>query len=461
MSALAIAPALRRRSEAKLLLFALGLAVAAQIAVSLAHDSRINSRVVTYGLTFAAIFGVAHVAIRRLAPHADPLILPMVAFLNGLGLAVITRLDLAGIDRARALRHTHLPTSDAPLQLAWTAVGVLVFITVLGVVRDHRILARYGYTLALFGLVLLLLPSALPARFSEVNGSRSWIRFSGFSLQPSEVAKLALLIFFASFLVTKRDVLSVVGRSVLGVQLPRGRDLGPVLVAWFASMAVLVQEKDVGMSMLFFGIFITMLYVATERISWVAIGGVLFVAGTYTAYLSFAHVRERFDIWLHPFADPSGSGYQLVQGFFGFATGGVLGTGLGRGQPSTVPFARTDFIIAAIGEELGLVGVMAVVCVYLLLVARGLRASLNVRDSFGQLLACGLAISVALQVFVVVGGVMGLIPLTGLTLPFLAYGGSSLVANYAVVALILRVSHAARAEAIAADVARQASERRR
>lgn len=450
------APALGRGSELRLLVFSLLLGTGAQIAVSLSHDGSITGTAISRSVVLALLISVAHVAVRRLAPNADPLILPVVALLNGLGLAMVGRLDLAVADRAEAFGDK-VPSGYAPLQLVWTAIGIAAFVAVLVVVRDHRILARYGYTAAFVGIVLLLLPAALPASISEVNGARVWIRVSGFSIQPGEFAKLALLIFFASYLVAKRDVLALVSRTFMGIPMPRGRDLGPVIVAWLLSLAVLVVERDLGSSLLFFGIFITLLYVATERTSWVLIGFGLFVGGAVFAYSSFGHVRSRFDIWLHPFDYPLTSGYQLLQGLFGFATGGVLGTGMGRGQPDIVPFARTDFIVAAIGEELGLVGVLAVLAAFLLLVARGLRASLTVRDPFGRLVACGLAVSLALQVFVVVGGVMRVIPLTGLTLPFVSYGGSSLVSNYALVALLLRISHAARSEAIAEASVRDAA----
>ncbi|HEV2888918.1 MAG TPA: FtsW/RodA/SpoVE family cell cycle protein, partial [Frankiaceae bacterium] len=332
----------------------------------------------------------------------------------------------------------------ASQQLLWTLVGITLFVAVVAVLRDHRALDRYRYTFMAAGLVLLMLPTVLPARFSEVNGAKIWIRVAGFSIQPSELAKILLIVFFASYFVAKRELLSLATRRVAGLNLPRARDLGPVLLAWLASVAVLVREKDLGSSLLFFGIFVVMLYVATERTSWLLIGLGLFSAGAYTAYGLFGHVRTRVDIWLDPFADAGNRGYQLTQALFGLATGGLTGTGLGNGRPETVPYAGTDFIFSTIGEELGLIGVVAVLTVFGLLVSRGIRAALGVRDDFGKLLAAGLSFAVALQVFVVVGGVTRLIPLTGITLPFLSYGGSSLVANWVIVALLLRVSDAGR-----------------
>jgi len=435
-------PGTRRGTELVLLVFAVLLGALGYAAVGIAQDGRIPSGTLLYGLGLGALFGIAHLAVRRFAPYADPLVLPCVALLNGLGLVMIRRLDFGVALRAHQTGHA-VPRPDAPLQLIWTGVGVGALLAVLLIVRDHTRLARYTYTSAAAGLVLLLLP-ALPGIGETINGARLWIRVGPMTVQPSEVAKILLMVFFASFLVSKRDVLSLASRRVAGLDLPRARDLGPVLVAWVASIAVLVREKDLGSSLLFFGTFVVMLYVATERTSWLLIGLGLFGGSSYAAYHLFGHVQRRVDTWLHPFADASGSGYQLVQGLFGMGTGGISGTGLGEGSPGIVPFAKTDFILAAIGEELGLVGVMAVLVLYGLIVARGLRAALSCRDSFGKLLATGLSFALALQVFVIVGGVTGLIPLTGVTLPWLSYGGSSVVCNYILVALLLRISDAAR-----------------
>jgi cell division protein FtsW (lipid II flippase) len=392
------------------------------------------------GLAAAALIG--HVALRVLAPHADEVILPAVIALNGLGLAMIHRLDLADVADAAA-RGRPYPNTDAPDQLLMTLAGAALFALVLLVVRDHRGLQRFTYTAMLVGLVLLVLP-LVPGLGATINGARIWIRLGGVSFQPAELAKIALIIFFAGYLVVKREGLALVRTRVLGIGLPRPRDLGPILVAWAASLAVLVFERDLGTSLLFFGLFVAMLYIATERRSWVVIGAGLFLLGSLAAYLAFGHVQRRVDIWLNPFVDPSDASFQIAQSLYGFANGGLLGTGLGQGYPQLVPYSESDFIVSAFGEELGLTGVMAIITLYGVIVGRGMIAAVRTPDLFGRLLASGLAFVLGLQVFVIVGGVTGLIPLTGLTTPFLSAGGSSLVANWILVALLLRVSDAAR-----------------
>jgi cell division protein FtsW (lipid II flippase) len=424
----------RRGTELVMLVFAVLVSMGAYASVGLATRGVLPAGMVWYGLGLGALVGVAHVVVRRFAPYADPIMLPAVTLLNGLGLVLIHRLDLADGEAA----------TDAPNQLMWTAVGIAFFVLVLVLVRDHRTLQRYTYTAGAAGLVLLAIPAFLPASMSEVNGAKIWIRVAGFSIQPGEFAKFLLMVFFAGYLVAKRDVLSLASKRVLGVDLPRGRDMGPLLMAWVASLLILVRERDLGTSLLFFGIFVAMLYVATERRSWLLIGLTLFLSGGLVAYKLFDHVRLRIDIWLDPFKDANGEGYQIVQAMYGFASGGILGTGLGQGRPDTVPFAKTDFIVATIGEELGLTGLMAILMVFGVIVQRGLRTSVAARDPFGKLLAAGLSFALALQVFVVAGGVTKLIPLTGLTTPFLSYGGSSLVANWALVAMLLRISDGAR-----------------
>jgi cell division protein FtsW (lipid II flippase) len=429
----------RRGIEAALLGFAVLITVVAQCIVDLTITGSLRPEMAGFSAWITALWVVAHLVVRKWAAYADPLLLPAVALLVGLGLTVIHRLDLAAEQVASTVTR-----EDAPVQLIWATLGVALFVGVLVFVRDHRTLSRYAYTLALVGLALLALPAVLPSAISEVNGAKIWIRIAGFSIQPGEFAKICLVIFFAAYLVDKRDVLALASRKVAGLELPRGRDLGPVLLAWVLSILVLVFERDLGSSLLLFGIFVVMLYVATERASWLLIGLGLFAVGAFLAYQVFGHVRARVDVWLDPFAYQDGAGYQLVQSLFGLGTGGLFGAGLGGGRPDQVPVAKSDFIASAVGEELGLFGLVAVIVVYLILVERGLRTSLIVRDAFGKLLAAGLAFAVAWQVFVVLGGVTGLLPLTGLTTPFLAYGGSSLVANFVLVALLVRVSDAAR-----------------
>ena len=438
----------RRGTELTLLLFGIALTLVAYANVGLAHSQQIPTSTISYGVGLTALFVVAHIVVRKFAPYADPVLLPIAAVLNGLGLVLIRRLDLAAEDRAKA-SHSGVVHGAAPLQLEWTVIGVALFVLVLVVIRDHRRLEQYTYTAMVVALVLLAIPALLPASHSEVNGARIWIRFGGFSIQPGEIAKLALEVFFAGYLVRKRELLALAGRRVLGLDLPRARDLGPILVAWGLSLLILVRESDLGSSLLFFGIFLIVLYVATQRWSWLVVGVVLFVVGAFIASHVIGHVHDRFDAWLHPFDEriynrAFGGSYQLAQGLFGMGSGGISGTGLGQGRPDIVPFANTDFIMATIGEELGLAGVMACLTLYLVMVLRGIRAAVGVRDAFGKLLAVGLAFGLALQVFVQVGGVTRLLPLTGLTLPFLSYGGSSLVSNWVLLALLLRISDASR-----------------
>ena len=432
-------PRRRRNAEVVLLVFAYALSLAAYAQVELTTLDELQRSFVTFAVVLGLSLLAAHLGLRFLAPYADPVILPVAALLNGLGLSMIHRLDLAEPAASRE--------PDFVAQLGWTAIGVVLFLVVLLIVRDHRILQRYTYTAGLIGLILLVLP-LVPGLGAEINNARIWIRLpvgaSSLSFQPAEMGKIALIIFFAGYLVAKRDVLALARSHVLGLDLPRGRDLGPILVAWAASLGVLVFERDLGTSLLFFSVFVGLLYIATERRSWLVIGAVLFTAGAFVAYQLFEHVQLRTEIWLHPFADEANTSYQIAQSLYGIATGGILGTGLGLGHPDFVPFAKTDFISAAFAEELGLTGFMALIVLYGILVERGMRTAIAVRDAFGKLLAAGLSLAVGIQVFVVVGGVTKLIPLTGLTTPFLSYGGSSLVANWALVALLLRISDSAR-----------------
>ena len=430
-----------RGVELGLLALALALAVGAYALVGLNVTGALPANIAGYGAGMTALAVALHLVLRLRAPYADPVILPATIALNGIGLAMIYRIDLA-----QAARDD--PTAFANRQLAWTALGVVMAGVVLVVLRDHRTLRRYTYTAMVAGLVLVVLP-LVPGLGATINGARIWVRLGGMSLQPAEFAKIALAVFFAGYLVTHRDTLALAGRKILGLHLPRLRDLGPILVVWAGSLAVLVFERDLGTSLLFFGLFVAMLYLATERTSWIVLGLGLFGGGALLAAQVFPHVGARFDAWLHAFDDdvfnrsPGGSG-QLVRGLFGMANGGLFGTGWGQGRPDLVPYAESDFIVASLGEELGLTGLLALLVTYLVLAERGMRTAIGVRDGFGKLLAGGAAFVVAFQCFVVVGGVTRIIPLTGLTMPFLAYGGSSLLANWVIVALMLRISDSAR-----------------
>ncbi len=445
-SPVAVTPPLpnRRNSELLLLCFATVITTVALLIVETNQERGLSWDLAGYTLAFLTLFGCAHLAIRRFAPYADPLLLPVVAVLNGLGLVMIHRLDLAMGGAGAGDRGP-----SANQQMLWTLVGVTGFSLVVVLLKDHRTLARYGYICGLLGLVLLAIPALLPSSFSEQNGAKIWIRLPGFSIQPAEFSKILLLIFFAAVLVDKRSVFTSAGKHFLGMDLPRPRDLAPLLAAWIISVGVMIFEKDLGTSLLLYASFLVMVYIATERFSWVVIGLALFAAGSVGAYYVFAHVQTRVQTWLDPFADPDGAGYQMVQSLFSFATGGVFGTGLGNGQPGTVPAASTDFIIAAVGEELGLAGLAGVLMLYTIVIIRGLRTAIAVRDSFGKLLAAGLAATLAIQLFIVVGGVTKLIPLTGLTTPWMSYGGSSLLANYVLLAILVRISHAARRPIVA------------
>jgi cell division protein FtsW (lipid II flippase) len=437
------APPTRRRTELGLLLLAVLIVVAAEAAVQGARDGHVSPNLITFAAVTLGAGLAAHLVIRWVAPYADPVLMPCAILLNGLGLVMIDRLDRGLAVQARD-NGVRVPEAAAPTQVAWTGLGILLFILILLIVRDHRVLARYAYTLALAGLFLLILPAVLPARFSEINGARIWILVAGFSIQPAEFAKILLTIFAAAYLVAKRDVLSLAGRRFLGIDLPRGRDFGPLLLAWLICLGVLIRGHDLGTSLLFFGVFVVLLYVATERISWVIVGTLLFAGGAYLAYQLFANVRTRVTVWLDVFHYTDGIGYQVSQSLFGLGTGGMFGTGLGVGHPEIVPLPATDFVLTSFGEELGLFGLVALLLVYVLFVERGFAAGLAVRDAFGKLLATGLSFLIGLQLFVVAAGVSRLLPETGLTTPFLSYGGSSLLANYALLALLLRISDAGR-----------------
>ncbi|MGA4949070.1 FtsW/RodA/SpoVE family cell cycle protein [Streptomyces lydicamycinicus] len=423
----------RRGIELALLAGAVLISVCGYLVVGLARGHALPGGAVRYGAGLAGLALLAHLAVRFRAPYADPLLLPTAVLLNGLGLVLIFRLDLdTPADRA------------APTQLMWSTVGVGLFIGVVVLLRDHRVLQRYAYVCAALALVLMAAPILFPA----INGAKIWIRIAGFSIQPGEFAKVLITVFFAAYLAANRSALAHTGRRMGRLRLPTGRVLGPIVAIWLISVAVLVLERDLGTSLLFFGIFVVLLYVATGRTGWIAVGLILAGVGAAAVGTLEPHVHSRVEDWQHPFAGiAAGRGPgQLAQSLFAFAAGGMLGTGLGQGHSYLIGFAmKSDFILATFGEELGLAGLTALFLLYALLVARGYRAALGLRDPFGSLLAVGLAALPALQVFVIAGGVTGLIPLTGMAMPFLAQGGSSVVTNWIIIALLLRISDRARA----------------
>ncbi len=431
----------RRNTELALLIMAAVVIVAAYVLASLGRLSEIPGNIVPFLGVILGLLLVAHVGTRRLAPEADPVLLPVAGLLNGLGYVFIARLDedLAG------------------LQSTWTLFGVGAFLATLVVVRPARWLEQYRYTFMLAGIGLLVLPLA-PVLGQEINGARIWVSLGPINFQPGEFAKIALAIFFAGYLVDKREVLAMSSTRLLGMAIPEARHLGPILLAWGASVLVMVAEKDLGSSLLFFALFVVMLWVGTERSSYLVMSVVLFAGGAALAYSRFGHVQDRLEVWLDPFDDPFGDGFQVTQSAFALADGGLTGTGLGVGSPNTanIPAVETDFIFAVIGEELGLVGTTAILVAFLLMIGSGLRVALLAERPFEKLLATGLTMLLGFQAFIIIAGVIRVLPLTGVTLPFVSYGGSSLLANWVLVALLLRISDDSAQRRLEAAEARRA-----
>ncbi|WP_330332064.1 FtsW/RodA/SpoVE family cell cycle protein [Streptomyces sp. NBC_00536] len=430
----------RRRTEALLLVLVVAITVSGHVSASLAMNGQLPANLTGFTVSMTLLSLVGHLGVRRFAAYADPLILPLAMLLTGLGLVLLHRLDQSYIERYNS-------TAVAPGQLVWSVIGVAACLGVVALLRDHRLLQRFIYITMVVSLVLLIAPAFFGA---DKYGAKRWIILFGMSLQPGEFVKIMIAVFFAGYLVLHRDTLALAGRKFLGMRLPPMRQLGPIITVWLVSLMVLVFERDLGTSLIFFGVFVVMLYVATERTSWIVCGGIMAAVGAFVVGSTEPHVKGRVAAWLDPlsyYQDPRPPGItsdQSAQALFSFGTGGVSGTGLGMGHPELISFAgRSDFILTTVGEELGLAGVMAVLLLYALLAQRGLRMALGARDPFGKLLAVGLASALALQVFVVAGGVTGLIPLTGKALPFLASGGSSLLANWIMIGLLIRISDSA------------------
>ncbi|WP_103501884.1 MULTISPECIES: FtsW/RodA/SpoVE family cell cycle protein [Streptomyces] len=429
-----------------LVVFAVLIVIFGHAAAGLAVHDELPSGLAVYSAGLGASAIAAHFAVRRFARHADPLILPVTVLLCGLGLVLMDRLDQSYAVRYPG-NYQALPV--APMQAVWTVIGIALMIGVVIVLKHHRVLQRYTYLGMAVAMLLLIAPAFFGA---DQFGAKRWISLGPLSVQPGEFVKVMIVVFFASYLMANRDALALVGRRFLGLALPRGRNAGPVLLVWAVSLVVLFYQRDLGTSLIFFGAFIVMLYVATERTSWVVLGGLMAVGGAAVVATTQYHVKARVAAWLDPMAiylpedqrPPGIISDQSAQALFAFGAGDLTGTGLGQGHSDLVGFAgRSDFILATVGEELGLVGVTMVLFLYVLLIWRGLAAGMAATDPFGKLLAVGLSAVLALQVFVVAGGVTGLIPLTGKALPFLAQGGSSTVANWLLVALLIKVSDSA------------------
>lgn len=425
-----------RNFEAVLLFWVAGIHAFALAQIQLAVSQRMSWDMLYYWAPPTISAWILHYVLRKYVLNADGLLLPLAFLLNGLGIAMIYRLDLAEITRGGE-------DLFAERQVWLSCFAMLVAAIVVRLVRNPLVLRRFPYLAGAAAVVLLLLPAA-PVIGRTFNGATLWIAIGDLSFQPGEIAKILLAIFFAGYLVSRKGPLSEIGSRVLGMRIPRAKDLGPILLFWVASMAVLVIQRDLGTSILYFGLFLVMIYTATGRGFYVGIGLVMIVTGALVASRLFGYVGARFDSWLAPFATENytapGGSYQLVQGLFGMAHGDVIGAGLGSGFPQLIPLAESDFIFAALGEELGLAGIFAILAIYLLIVYRGLRIANTHQDDFSKLLALGFSFVLGLQVFIVAGGVMGLLPLTGLTTPFLAAGGSALLANWSIIALLLVLS---------------------
>jgi len=413
----------RRATELTLIVMAAAIVAVAYTLASLGANAVIPARIGPFLVLVLALIGIAHLAVRKLARGADPTLLPLAVLLHGMGYVMITRLD----DRL------------AGLQSMWSLVAIGAFVATLLFVQRATDLARYRWTLFFGGAGLLLLPM-VPGLGTNINGARIWVSAGPLNFQPGEFAKIALAIFFAAYLADRRELIAASMWKIGPLRLPEPAHIAPILVAWGFAVLVMVGEKDLGSSLLFFTLFVVMLWVATERSAYLAIGTVLFGGAAYVAWTIFGHVQTRVSIWLDPWEDEYGKGFQIVQALYGIGDGGITGTGLGRGSPDKVPEAQNDFIFAAIGEELGLIGATAILIAYLLIIGAGLRIAMRTDRTFEKLLAVGLTTIVGMQAFIIIAGVIKVVPLTGITLPFVSYGGSSLLSNYILLALLLRLS---------------------
>ncbi|GAA3523936.1 FtsW/RodA/SpoVE family cell cycle protein [Corynebacterium pilbarense] len=437
-----------RSRELLLLLFATGLLALMLFGLETSQGRTLSTEMLYIIGGFMGVYAIAHVAIAFLAPYADQVMLPVVALLNAVGLVVIYRLDLAE-------RPGYGPLAER--QMLWSLVGVGLMVLTLVVIRDHKSLSRYSYLLGLVGLILLALPLVWPQP-PGYEEARIWLWLGPFSIQPGEFSKILLLIFFAQLLAQKRALFTVAGKRFLGMTFPRVRDLAPILMVWAIAILIMGISNDFGPALLLFATVLGMVYFATGRASWLFIGVGLVAVGGYAVYQVSSKIQERVSNFIDPFADFDGIGNQPANALISLSWGGITGTGLGYGHPELVPVAHSDYILAALGEELGFVGIAAVLSLFAVFITRGFRTAMQARDSYGKLLASGLALTIVIQIFVVAGGVSAMLPMTGLTTPFMSAGGSSVMANYILLGLLLRISNSANRpadyDAVAAGTAR-------
>ncbi|WP_257158955.1 FtsW/RodA/SpoVE family cell cycle protein [Corynebacterium cystitidis] len=421
-----------RKIELALLILVAGLLALMLISLELSQGNALTTDMAWLIGGFIGVFALAHLVISFTAPYSDQILLPVAATLNAIGLVMIYRIDIA--------RDTGL----AARQVLWTLVGIILLVITLIVISDHKTLARFSYLLGLIGLVLLALPLVWPQ--PEDAEAKIWLTIGPFSVQPGEFSKILLLMFFAQLLTQKRALFTVAGYRFLGMEFPRLRDLAPILVVWAIAILIMGVSNDFGPALLLFATVLGMMYFATGRASWLIIGIGLVSIGAVAVYNVSSKIQSRVENFIDPLGTyhGDGGGYQLSQALFGMSWGGMTGTGLGMGYPHHVPVAWTDFILSSIGEELGLIGLSGVIVLFAIFITRGFNAAMSVRDSYGKLLAAGLSLTIAIQVFVVVGGISAMLPMTGLTTPFMSAGGSALMANYILLAMLLRISNSAR-----------------
>ncbi|MCQ2752147.1 MAG: FtsW/RodA/SpoVE family cell cycle protein [Coriobacteriales bacterium] len=415
----------RRSTELWLLLAAIPILFILFLSLLINDNKEITFASLAVPISLIILFIVAHIIMRFFCKDADATIIPIIFALAGIGICFVLRLA---------------PEDTALKQIVWLVAAIICMILVIILLPSIEKISQYKYTCLLIGVILLILP-LIPGIGAEYNGSKIWLSIAGFSFQPGEIAKIFIVLFLAAYLSDNRELLSTVRRTKIGLGIPHFRTLIPLIVMWLLALLIVIFEKDLGSALLFFGIFLVMIYVCTGKLSYIAIGLILTAVGGVFLYFFFGHVQSRIQIWLDPFSDPSGAGYQLVQSLYSLADGGLFGTGIGRGMPDYIPEVMSDFIFSAIAEEMGLLGAASIIILFMLFAVRSMANAARAKSDFAAFLVVGLCASICLQAFLIIGGVIGLIPLTGLTLPFMSQGGSSLLSSFIIIGIILKVSN--------------------